>query len=745
MRNPPPTASTRRSADDLRANVSAPEPRRHIHGRPYRLAVKELRETFRDRRTLATLILMPLLVYPLLGVVLQKVLLTTITGPADTSYAVVLCNRADAGRFRDIYQRGDQLLPKSAARPRVTTLIPETPSPHCLAELWITEHKADLAVVFREPLRKSPQDKPKPPRMELIYEEGNPQGQTVALAVEERLQALNNELTRRILKQSADPPEGPMDSALLKIKRQTSGTFSLATFVPLMLILMTVTGAVYPAIDLTAGERERGTLEVLVAAPVPRLQLLGAKFVAVLSVAMLTATVNLAAMLITVYASGLESLIFGEIGFSWLVMAQILALLCLFAAFFSAVLLALTSFARSFKEAQAYLIPLMLVSLAPGVFSLTPGMKMNGLLAVTPLLNIVLLGRDLFEGRMNHALFAWAVISTLLYGLLALAVAARVFGSDAILYGSQGSVRDLFRRPKETRRVPTLTQAMLALAVLFPAFIVFGSLPGRFAGVSMSYRLGGAAAVTMLLFAGWPLLMTWRNNVQNRTAFQMAVPSAWAWLVAVLWGLSLWVWAYELEILTLSPARMGKLRLLFEMLKIQLTTVPLWWQLAALAFVPALCEEWFFRGYLISGLRTRLSALEAVLLSAVLFGLFHVIVRDMLFFERFLPSGLLGLMLGWLAVRTGSIWPGMLLHAVHNGFLLTVAAYQKELTALHIGVETQKHLPWTWLAGSAALVAAGSFLLTRLKPRETAADRRETDSPPKPSLTSPQPELPSAG
>ena len=70
--------------------------------------------------------------------------------------------------------------------------------------------------------------------------------------------------------------------------------FSLAALIPLILVLMTVTGAVYPAIDLTAGERERGTLETLIAAPVPRLGLLLAKYVAVLAVALLTAVVNLA-------------------------------------------------------------------------------------------------------------------------------------------------------------------------------------------------------------------------------------------------------------------------------------------------------------------------------------------------------------------------------------------------------------------------------------------------------------------
>src|SRR5262249_28060090 len=73
---------------------------------------------------------------------------------------------------------------------------------------------------------------------------------------------------------------------------QERKAFSLAALVPLILVLMTITGAVYPAIDLTAGERERGTLEVLMAAPVPRVRLLLAKYVAVYFVAVLTALLN---------------------------------------------------------------------------------------------------------------------------------------------------------------------------------------------------------------------------------------------------------------------------------------------------------------------------------------------------------------------------------------------------------------------------------------------------------------------
>src|SRR5262249_20338024 len=118
---------------------------------------------------------------------------------------------------------------------------------------------------------------------------------------------------------------------------EAEGGVSLAALVPLILILMTITGAVYPAIDLTAGERERGTLEILIAAPVPRFELLTAKYFSVVTVAVLTAIVNLVCMTITILWSGVSALLPGLQGLSFGLIMQIFALLLLFAAFFSAV------------------------------------------------------------------------------------------------------------------------------------------------------------------------------------------------------------------------------------------------------------------------------------------------------------------------------------------------------------------------------------------------------------------------
>jgi ABC-2 type transport system permease protein/sodium transport system permease protein len=484
----------------------------------------------------------------------------------------------------------------------------------------------------------------------------------------------------------------------------------LAALVPLILILMTITGAVYPAIDLTAGERERGTLEILVAAPIPRLSLLLAKYVAVLTVAMLTALVNLGTMAGTLLVTGVGQMLFGA-GPSAAVLAQVLALLLLFAAFFSAVLLALTSFARSFKEAQAYLIPLMLLALMPGMLSLMPGLRLNVPLAVTPLLNIVLLTRDLFEGTANPALAAVVVLTTLLYALAAVGLAARVFGAEAVLYSQHGGWGELFRRPRGPRPVPAPSAALLCLALMFPASFLLNHAPARLGPWPPGPRLAWSAAASLLLFGGVPLLSAWLGRVRLATALRLARPGWQGCAAALLLGLCLWPWAHEVILLqrwagfaTLGQEHLEQVRKELE----QWRTLPPVVFVLGLAVVPAVVEELFFRGYLFTALSSAARPWPAVLGSAALFGLFHLLGAGALTVERFLPSALLGVVLGWVCWRTGSVVPGILLHAAHNGLLVLLAYYEPRLAERGWQASAEAHLPAGLLLASALGAALGA-------------------------------------
>ncbi|MEI8018487.1 MAG: ABC transporter permease subunit/CPBP intramembrane protease [Schlesneria sp.] len=686
----------------------------------WRMTQKELREILRDRRTIITLIGMPLLIYPLLGVTFRTLLVTQATNRAKTEYRVAFANQQDGRVFRRLFNEGAVLQAKRAGNQvplnPVSSGTPEDPIWQFMMSndqettvdvgSFVADQSAEIGIRLKEGKDDGPWD------FELSYRSSSPYSLDARRMVEDRLRAVNEFVIGERLRELDPTFRIPITCSPKPISTVDSGPqFTMASLIPLILILMTVTGTVYPAIDLTAGERERGTLEALISAPVPRHELLFAKYLAVLAVALLTALANLLSMVVTAYSLGLEHLMFAPGGISVRMLGLIFGLLIVFAGFFAAVILILTSFARSFKEAQAYLIPVMLVSLAPGVLCLLPGIEMTGWMSVTPLVNIVILARDIFDGRAHPAWVLAALLSTVLYSAVALSVAARIFGTDAVLYGSEGSWSDLFRRPATQQRAATLSQAMFCLALLFPAFLILSGLPGRLLGQWIEGRLIGNAVLTILLFAIGPLALASWSRVGWGEGFRLQGSTVVSFIAAALLGLSLWPFAYELELKAISPDRLEVMKDLFKQIKTTLDAIPLPAKLIALAVIPAVCEELFFRGYLLTALRTGMSTPLAIVLSGCLFGLFHVIVMESLFFERFVPTCFLGIILGWVCYRTGSVLPGMLLHTLHNGLLLSVSSFTKELATLGVGTESQEHLPTSWIVAAGATVAIAFLMM----------------------------------
>jgi ABC-2 type transport system permease protein/sodium transport system permease protein len=500
---------------------------------------------------------------------------------------------------------------------------------------------------------------------------------------------------------------------------------SLAGILPLILILMTITGAVYPAIDLTAGERERGTMEAMIATPAPRFLLLLSKYVAVVTVAVLTALANLFASWITLSIGGLGRALLGEKGFSLLALVQILPLLVIFAAFFSAILLAMCSFARSFKEAQAYLIPVMLVSLAPALVTLMPNIEFSTLLGIVPLVNILLLSRDIMTGSPQALPAFAAVFSTLLYAAAALVVASKLFGAESATSGSQETWSDLLRRPKRTQLLPDLGDLAVFLAMLFPVFFIVTNLFGQ-TQMSIGAKLWSNAGMLLVLFFVTPSIVAWYRRLNPQTTFllrswtgnlpqvrQRVVRGVGVLLSVCFMAAGLWIVAFEFLQL-LKDYGFGLLALeqpeVLEKAKKEFAQIPFWIILVTSAIVPAFAEEYFFRGYVLSAFRNRVSSLRAILYSALIFGLFHVITGSMLSLERFFPSTLLGLFLGFVAIRTGSLWPGVLLHAIHNGLVFWLTRFSTKELSDWFG-STNEHFPPIWIFASLASVTLGSALL----------------------------------
>lgn len=696
----------------------------------FHLILKELRETLRDRRTVTTLLAMPLLVYPLLGLGFRA--LAAQQEMSDSAeYRIALSSDEDAEWLSHAVREGTRLLQRDAATDDPPEGSPEEDnSPRDVRyQVYDTTQDGELEAIVASGVADiaieigfaSPDDPTDVPQVEIaiLQAVGSPLSRDVADYVERRLDAVRTEAIRRWARARDAKFRLPLEEARRLVTAQEGPSAVLGIF-PLILLLMTVTGGVYPAIDLTAGERERDTLEILMAMPIPRFRLLIAKYAAVVTVTVLTGGMNLVAMLATVYTLQLEQALFGSAGITFGLGFRLVIMLFALALFYSSLLLLLTSSARSFKEAQAYLIPLLLISIAPGLVILLPGWRLNLLTAMLPFVNMLLLARELFEGTASLLPMLLATGATLVYAALALALATQVFGTNAVAVGSSGRWSDLTRRPQVATETVESTTALTSLLVLFPLYFAASGAVGRLGAMSMTARLVTSALLTGGLFAGLPWVVLLRQRVRFKTGIRFQAVPVTHLVGAVLMGLSVWPWIFEIVIwmhtFGLQAFDASKVQGVEELLA-GWRDVPLPLLLFALAIMPGVCEEIFFRGFLFAGVRNRYSVPTSIVLTAVAFGIFHVILSGGLAPERLIPSTLIGLVLGWVAWKTGSILPSMTMHVLHNGTLLTLAWLRDDVSMWGLGVSDAEHLPLGWLVGSLVVLGAGVTLIQRTTAR----------------------------
>jgi ABC-type Na+ efflux pump permease subunit/membrane protease YdiL (CAAX protease family) len=735
-----------------------------------RLARKELRETLRDRRTLVTLILMPLLVYPILSLVFKTFLLNTaasLSPPKVIQYRY-LVDGSDKNQVSQVLQAVAQVSQRYEKRQNDESQngVPSNPANEKSqnGEPAVPPMQPTIASFKQHQWMTQPEDENRPiqevvaageadagimlsvnvlkddrwiAKYDVVYDPNNLRSAEAAAYLKQQFLSFNQSVLLGELRKTGVKAYFPMnegDDSLVSIapSDKTRSGISMASLIPLILVLMTITGAVYPAIDLTAGERERGTLETLMAAPIPRMGILFSKFIAVLTVAVLTASLNIVGMAATIWAFRLDSYL-GETGFTLEMCLKVFGLLVLFAAFYSAVLLAVTSYARSFKEAQSYLVPIILLSMAPGLMAMTPGLTLEGPLCVTPMVNILLLARDVLQGSVQIVPSLIAIGATFVYTALAVLMAARIFGTDAILYGSQSSWSEMFIRPAKPQTSMPLSAMVFCLVMLIPINFVLSGFLNRL-DADMTWRLLLMGLFTALMFFVFPWIVASFLRVSVADGFGLRSAAAVYFVGAGLLGLSLWplvmsmteAWHeiykwiagaeqsqnWQDRLVEFGTAAAAKFRL-----------VSPWIIALTLSIVPAFCEEWFFRGMLLRTLLTHKSKWIAILVSAAIFGLFHVMSSSTIALDRFLPTAMIGIILGYLCYKSGSILPGVFLHATHNAIVAFLAYYQPQLSRLDWFIGENDSVPLSWVLISLVPALLGLALIVFSARRLEASPR----------------------
>lgn len=404
---------------------------------------KELRDALRDRRTLISSIVVPTLLMPLLLFGVGKVMQRAVAEAREEVPAVAVLGGAGA----------PELLARLAGDARVRLV----PVPADWREA-IAAKRLRAVVEVPERLEERVRAGEAAPAVRIFHYQGELKSENGA-RVTERIVGEHRE--RVVTERLAARGLGPEAVRPFEVRRENVappekvGGNLFGGLVPYFIILLCFTGAIYPAMDITAGEKERGTMETLLCSPVARLDLVLGKFLLVL-------TGSLASMFFVVASMAGSALVGGALflGTSGaaaagalppgaaaagagslptidpLGLVGVFAMVLPVAVLFSAVALTVSLFAKSYKEAQSYLGPLIIVVLLPGMIAALPGTELTARTALIPLLNLSLVCKEMLSGSWPWGYIALIFGSSSLYAAGALALAVKMFNREDVLFRS---------------------------------------------------------------------------------------------------------------------------------------------------------------------------------------------------------------------------------------------------------------------------------------------------------------------
>jgi sodium transport system permease protein len=464
---------------------------------------------------------------------------------------------------------------------------------------------------------------------------------------------------------------------------------------PFMLVMWSLAGALYPAVDLCAGEKERGTMETLLISPASREEIVLGKFLTIWVFSAATALLNLASMGLTTWQFGaqLPQGTLTPLALFWCVLLSLPL-----SAFFSAIGLAVGAYARSSKEGQYYLLPLFLLTMPLIFLTLAPGVELNSFYSMVPVTGVALLMQRLMTAtaltQVPWFYFLAVLAPIALYSWLALRWAIEQFQREEVLFREAERLdlglylRRLFR---DKEPLPTTGQALFCFGLLLALRWLSLGLGSQLPLLVRTFIVQTALVAAPPLFMA--LLLTTRPR---RSLYLKPAPPSYLLIAVLLLPLA------ELAqyVMSLFPDLVellqGRQTLFEQSFAVRPGAPPAsWWAaLLILGLLPAVAKEIAFRGFILRGLQRRFAPWTAIVLSSFLFALYHMNVFVLV------PFFLLGLVLGVLAVRSGSLLPGMLLHLGCNTLLIAGPLLEPLLAAL-LGVSGElgwfPRLVWTGL------------------------------------------------
>lgn len=424
----------------------------------------------------------------------------------------------------------------------------------------------------------------------------------------------------------------------------------IATVLLLGFILM---GGTVVAIDMLAGEKERGTLETLLTTSMTRFEIVAAKHLVILSVAIVITLIQMVNLL--AYAS-FKLVPLPSHFIEALPPVTVLLLFVLYlpvAALASSALLFTSGFARSYKEAQLYFTPVFLLLLVPALSPILPGLTLRSAIILVPLSNVALAARDILVGSFDWPMIflSWLITAGAALGVAWMSV--RVLSEERFVTVGEKDAADyaggftLF-----SRQAPFWFAAMWAILL-----IVSNYTPQNDIRIQLFFNL-------IIVFLGGCFLMIRKYHLVPREVLALRRPKPTAFLavlIGVPGGMLSSIGLFRFASL-FFPVPQKTIEAFSETLI--LSNIDTFQLILFMAVLPGIIEEITFRGVLLHSLHKRLHPVLLVFVVGIVFGFFHMVIF------RFAPTAFLGVLLSAVTLLTGSIFPSMLWHALNNTMAL---------------------------------------------------------------------------
>ncbi len=624
--------------------------------RMFTLFKRELTDILRDKKTLFMMLVVPIIIYPLLIIGMTFLMSSVMNSQAEKTYLVAFDEEDElAAKIADIIENNPD---------KLSYKLEIVQKSDCKKAL----EAGDIDIYV---------SKASDGRISLCYLSAKDRSNTALDALTDAFEIYREELQKERIDEAgldADYLLNPIhyEGEDLSSTEESVGNM-IGSIIPFFIVTMILLGALYPSIDVTAGEKERGTLETLLTLPITNFEMIMSKFLAVSCIACASAILNVfsmgGAMAFLVSSSmSLAEDINLEIHYETFIPGILFTLVVMvfFALLVTAVCMCTCVFAKNFKEANNYVTPVMLIFMFGSYAAMIPDLELTAQTAAIPIVNVALLVEGLFQFQYNYGLFAIVLFSNVAYSLLAILILGKIYNSEAVLF-SEGlsSVRIFTRRSEmKEKQMPGYGDLILLLCLVLLLIFYIGS----FAQIKWGF---GGVVIQQLIILLCPVLYAWYMKADAKKLFSIKKPGVSQVAGGVLFGIAAFLCAMIIGVLLVPffPESADGLTQLDDMLTSQPAVV----LILVVALMPAIGEELLFRGFVMGTLKNKCTGVIAVLVTTLLFAAYHMSLIKMF------TIGIIGFGLTYAAYKSGSIVTSMCMHFLNNLLSVLITKYPKQM------------------------------------------------------------------